>query len=105
MASRPGRIVPDCSAVCREIQAAGSQVEVMEIVSGYLSSLDDGALASIPVSLASLQASQAREIAAAAVDLARHEMTMAQDAPEAAVVKNVATVLSTAAMRLALLST
>jgi len=101
----PGSPLPtDCSDVCRRIQAAPTQGAVMEIVSGYLSSLDQAAIASIPISLANLQANQAREISAVAVDLARHEMTIAQDAPEAAVVKNVATVLSTAAMRLALLS-
>ena len=100
----PENLPADCSAACRRIQAAATQGEVLEIVSGYLSSLDAKAVASIPVSLANLQASQTREIAAAAVDLARHEMSMAQDAPEAAMVKGVAQVLSTAAMRLALLS-
>ena len=64
----------------------------------------DGKLAAIPASLLTLQINHARDVAAAAVELARHEATMALDAPEAALVKDIATVLSTAAMRLAIVS-
>ena len=94
--------LPDCSAVCRQIQAASSEGEIIEAVRGYLSSIDGSSISALPVSLLSLQASQARDIAAAAVELARREATIAHDAPEAALLRDVTKVLSTAAMRIAL---
>lgn len=76
----------------------------MRAVRDYLQSLEPGAVAAIPVALLTLQVNSARDIAAAAVELARHEATMSAEEPSAALVKDVATVLSTAAMRLAMIS-
>ncbi|HUQ28530.1 MAG TPA: hypothetical protein VM051_08055 [Usitatibacter sp.] len=76
----------------------------MQAVRAYLESLEPGALAAIPVSLLTLQINHARDIAAAAVELARHEAMMPVDEPSAVLVKDIATVLSTAAMRLAMVS-
>lgn len=76
----------------------------MRAVRDYLEGIEPRALATIPVSLLTLQINHARDIAAAAVELARHEATMTLEEPNAVLVKEVATVLSTAAMRLAIVS-
>jgi hypothetical protein len=86
------------------IRSAATENEVMAAVRNYLECFEPATLAAIPVSLLTLQVNSARDIAAAAVELARHEATMGHEAPEAALVRDVATVLSTAAMRLAVIS-
>ncbi len=102
--SREQAACADGASTCQVIRAASTEGEVIAAVRDYLGTLDHGQLAAIPASLLSLQINHARDIAAAAVELARHEATMAPQAPEAALVKDVATVLSTAAMRLAIIS-
>jgi hypothetical protein len=94
----------DGASTCHLIRAASTEGEVIAAVRDYLGALDKAQLAAIPAGLLSLQINHARDIAAAAVELARHEATMEQHGPEAALVKDVATVLSTAAMRLAIIS-
>ena len=96
--------LPDCSAACMKIQSASNQDEIIEAVRGYLSAIDRSSLSRLPVSIVSLQASQARDIAAAVAELASREAAIAQDAPEAALIRDVSKVLSTAAMRIALIA-
>jgi hypothetical protein len=93
-----------CASACQVIRAASTEAEVITAVRGYLSGLDHAQLKAIPSDLLSLHVHQARDIASAAIELARHEATISQDAPEAALVKDVAMVFSTAAMRLALIT-
>jgi hypothetical protein len=93
-----------CATVCQVIRAASTEAEVITAVRSYLSELDPAEVKAIPGDLISLHIHHARDIAAAALELARHEATISQDAPEAALVKDVATVFSTAAMRLALIT-
>ena len=92
-----------CESTCQVIRAASTEAEVVTAVRLYLSELDPAQMKGIPGDLLSLHIHQARDIAAAALELARHEATISQDAPEAAILKDVATVFSTAAMRLALI--
>ena len=94
----------DGHSTCQAIRAASTEEEVIGAVRDYFGSLDHGDLAAIPANLLSLQINHARDIAAAAVEVARHEATIAHDAPEAALIKEVAMVLSTAAMRLAIIA-
>jgi hypothetical protein len=95
--------VGDCAEICRTIGAATTEAEVVAAVRRYLGTLEYRKLAALPASLISLQVNHAADIAAAAVDLVRHEATVAQDTPEAMLLKELGTVLSTAAMRLAVL--
>ena len=105
MASTPTKPqLPDCSAVCRQIQSASNEDEIVAAVRNYLSSIDAPSIAALPASLFALQVNQAGDIAAAAVELARREATIAHDAPEAAIIRDVTKVLSTAAMRMALIT-
>lgn len=97
-------MTPTCDTACSTIRTAATELEVIEAVRCYLGGVDSTTLARIPGSLITLQMSHAHDIAAAAVEVARHEAMMPSDAPEADLVKEVATVLSTAAMRLAMLT-
>ena len=94
----------DCHSTYQVIRGASTEREVVGAVRDYLGSLDHAQIAAIPANLLSLQINHARDIAAAAVEVARHEATMAPQAPEADLVKDVAMVLSTAAMRLAIIA-
>ena len=70
----------------------------------YLSSLSVANTAFVPGTVLALGINHAKEIAQAALEVARHEAQAAADAPEAALLKDVGTVLSTAAMRLVVLA-
>jgi hypothetical protein len=94
----------DCAQTCQAIGAATTEGEVVAAVRRYLGSLEHHKLAALPATLLSLQVNHAADIAAAAVDLARHETNLLQHGPEASLLKDVSTVLSTAAMRLAIIS-
>jgi hypothetical protein len=93
-----------CASTCQMIRGASTEAEVITAVRRYLSELDPVEVKAIPGDLLSLHIHHARDIAAAALELAKHEASISQDAPEAALVKDVATVFSTAAMRLALIA-
>jgi hypothetical protein len=99
----PAPYCPDGSETCRAIREAESEGEVVRVLTEYLESLHPMAVAAIPANLLSLHLTQAKDIMGAAVILARHETKMAQETPEAAIVKDVSNVLTAAATRLAVL--
>jgi len=94
---------PDGSETCRIIREAQSEGEVVRALTEYLESLHPMAVAAIPANLLSLHLTHAKDIMGAAVILARHETKMIQETPEAAIVKDVSSVLTAAATRLAVL--
>ena len=91
----------DTHSTCAAIMAADSELQVVSIVRSYLASFSDEKAAFIPGSLIAFGVNHAREIAQAAVEVARREAQAA--AEEAAVLKEIGTVLSTAAMKLVVL--
>ena len=93
----------DVAQTCRAIGAATTEGEVVAAVRRYLEALHPRKLAALPATLLSLQVNHAADIAAAAVDLVRHEATLPQHEAEAMLFRDVGTVLSTAAMRLAII--
>jgi hypothetical protein len=95
----------DAPSACAAIQAAHTEPEVISVVRTYLSSQSAEKLVMIPVDVMTLGITHAREIARAAVEVARTEALAAADAPEASFLREVGTVLSTAAMRLVVLAT
>jgi hypothetical protein len=92
------------NSTCVAIRAASTEAEVMSAVRDYLSSLSPDKVAILPPTLVTLGIDYAKDIAQAALELARHEALAVADAPQAAFLNDAATVLSTAAMRLAVLS-
>jgi hypothetical protein len=92
----------DRNATCLAIQAASTEAEVITALRKYLSALDSGKAGLLPATLLAVGVNHAQEIAQAAVELASREMT--SDGPTAVLLRDAATVLSTAAMRLAVLS-
>lgn len=94
----------DVTSTCVAIRNARTHAEVISTVRAYLSSLNAAASALLPPTLLALGVDHAQEIAQAALELANREAATAADAPEASILKEAATVLSTAAMRLAVLS-
>ena len=94
----------DVTATCVAIRNAQTHAEVISTVRAYLSSLNVADSAVMPPTLLALGVDYAQEIAQAALELANREAATAADAPEASILKEAATVLSTAAMRLAVLS-
>ena len=99
----PSPYCPDGSDTCRAIREAETEGEVIRALQEYLESLHPMAVAAIPANLLSLSLSQAKDIMGAAVILARHEAKIIEQTPEAAIVKDVSNVLTTAATRLAVL--
>jgi|KBSSwiStaDraftv2_1062776.scaffolds.fasta_scaffold1807207_2 hypothetical protein len=93
----------DSNRTCAAIMAAGSEGEVVTLVRNYLASLSADKAALIPSSVIALGINHAREIAQAAVEVASREAEALANGPEAAFLKEVATVLSTAAMKLVVL--
>lgn len=71
----------------------------------YLEALDEPKRALMPASLLSMGSIHAREIAQAAVELAARELVGILDEPTVGFLRDAATVFSTAAMRLAVIST
>ena len=88
---------------CRAIQKAETPSAVFGLVCEYLSSLGSETAAILPASVMALCAGT-HEIAASALAIAQREAAVAPDSTEAKMLKDVGTVLSTAAMRLAMLS-
>jgi hypothetical protein len=85
------------------IRNSATEAEVILAVRNYLGSLDTREIALLPPIIISVGLDHARDIAQAALELARREAGALSDAPEAKVLKEAATVFSTAAMRLAVL--
>jgi len=94
----------DTQSTCAAIMAAESESEVVSIVRKYLSSLSTEKAALVPGSLVDVGIAHAKEIAQAAVEVAQREAQAAADGPDAAFLKEVGTVLSTAAMKLVVLA-
>jgi hypothetical protein len=97
--------VKDAPSACAAIQSASTEPEVISIVRSYLASLSAEKAVLVPGDVIALGINHAREIAQAAVEVARREALAAADAPEASFLRDVGTVLSTAAMRLLVLAT
>jgi hypothetical protein len=97
--------VKDVHAAVAAIHAASTEPEVISIVRTYLSSQTPEKVALIPGDVMALGINYAREVAQAAVEVARREAQAAADAPEVGFLREVGTVLSTAAMRLVVLAT
>jgi hypothetical protein len=94
----------DCKSTCAAIMAAESESQVVSIVRGYLSSFSAERAALVPASLIAVGINHAKEIAQAAVEVASREAQAVADGPEATFLKEVGTVLSTAAMKLVVLA-
>jgi len=94
----------DSNSTCAAIMAAESEPEVISILRDYLSTLGPERTALLPGSLMALGINHAKEIAQAAVELAQREAQAVADSPEAGFLKEVGTVLSTAAMKLVVLA-
>ena len=93
----------DRHATCIAIRSASTEAEVISVVRKYLSSLDAGKMALMPPTLLAVGVDHAKEIAQGALELASREIAEA-DASTVEFLRDAATVLSTAAMRLAVLS-
>ena len=94
----------DTQSTCAAIMAADSETQVVSIVRGYLQSFSAERAALVPGSLIAFGINHAKEIAQAAVDVARREAQAIAGGPEATFLKEVGTVLSTAAMKLVVLA-
>ena len=92
----------DAASTCRALQSATTTQDVTSIVRTYLAGLGMDKAAILPGTLLALGIDHAQEIAAAALEVARREV-QATDS-DAVVLKEVGTVLSTAAMRLVVLA-
>jgi hypothetical protein len=86
------------------IQASSTAAEVVAAVNAFLSSFSREEVSGLPPSLVSLASRHVHEISQAAVELAQRDLLVVADGADAEVLKDAATVLSTAAMRLAMLS-
>lgn len=94
----------DSKSTCAAIMAAHSEDQVIALVRDYLASFSAEKAALVPPSLVAFGINHAREIAQAAVEVANREAQAVADGPEAAFLKDVGTVLSTAAMKLVVLA-
>ena len=88
----------------RAIRAATTESEVIAAVRDYLTSLDAAQLALLPAEIMAIGMSHAEELVQSALQLVHSEMLAMRDAPEAAVLNEIALVFSTAAQRLAALA-
>jgi len=93
----------DRHATCIAIRAASTEAEVIAQVRKYLSSLDAAKMALMPPTLLAVGVDHAKEIAQGALELASREVAEA-DPSTGEFLRDAATVLSTAAMRLAMLA-
>lgn len=91
-------------AACVAIQTAATHADVISAVRNYLSSLDARKVALMPPTILTVGIDHAKELAQASIELAHRELAGSLDEPTAAFLKEAATVFSTAAMRLAVLS-
>ncbi|MEP7068903.1 MAG: hypothetical protein ABI789_06680 [Usitatibacter sp.] len=89
---------------CVAIRNAATVDHVIDALRSYLDSVEPVHQALLPAGLLTLGVKHAQEIAQAAVELAHREASVAAQAPEASFLKEAATVFSTAAMRLAVLT-
>lgn len=94
----------DCKSTCAAIMAADSEGEVVSLLRDYLASFGPEKVALVPPSLLAFGVNHAKEIAQAAVEIANREAQAIADGPEAVFLKEVGTVLSTAAMKLVVLA-
>ena len=94
----------DCNSTCAAIMAADSEAQVVSLVRSYLASFNADSAALVPPSLLAFGINYAKEIAQAAVEISRREAQAVADGPEAVFLKDVGTVLSTAAMKLVVLA-
>lgn len=94
----------DCNGTCAAIMAADSEAQVVSIVRSYMESFNAEKAALVPGSLVTFGINHAKEIAQAAVEVAQREAQAIADGPEATFLKEVGTVLSTAAMKLVVLA-
>lgn len=94
----------DSKSTCAAIMAADSEGQVIALVRNYLSSFTADKAALVPPSLVAFGINHAQEIAQAAVEVANREAQAVANGPEAAFLKDVGTVLSTAAMKLVVLA-
>ena len=94
----------DCNSTCAAIMAADSESQVISLVRGYLGSFSSERAALVPPSLLAFGINHAKEIAQAAVEVAHREAQAVAEGPEAAFLKDLGTVLSTAAMKLVVLA-
>lgn len=94
----------DTESACAAIMAADSEAQVVSIVRDYLESFSAERAALVPHSLIAFGINHAKEIAQAAVEVAQREAQAIAGGPEAAFLKDLGTVLSTAAMKLVVLA-
>lgn len=99
-----GMPVKDATSTCVAIRNAQTPAEVVAALRDYVAALNAAGLALVPSMLLTVGVDHAREIAQAALELARREAAAAANDPDAAILKEAAMVFSTAAMRLAVLS-
>ena len=99
-----GMPLNDSTSTCVAIRNAQTCTEVISVVREYVRGLTDAGVVLIPATLLTVGVDHAREIAQAALELAHREAAAAAGDPDAAILKEAATVFSTAAMRLAVLS-
>ena len=86
------------------IQAAMTPGEVLTAVHRFLSSLTPAEVSCLPPGLLSFASGQVQELSHVAVELAQREILASSNGLNAGLLKDASTVLSTAAMRLALIS-
>jgi hypothetical protein len=94
----------DSSSTCQAIQAASTEAQVIAIVREYFAGLSPEKAAYVPTAVLKVGMNYAQDVAQAALEIANREAHAEPDAPEAALLRDVGIVLSTAAMRLVVLA-
>ena len=94
----------DSSSTCQAIQAASTEAQVISIVREYFAALSPEKAAFVPTAVLKVGMNYAQDVAQAALEIANREAHAEPDAPEAALLRDVGVVLSTAAMRLVVLA-
>ncbi len=91
--------------VAQTVQAAKSAAEVLSAVHGFLSALTPAEVSCLPPGFLAFASSPVQELSHVAVELAQREILASSPiGADAGLLKDASTVLSTAAMRLALIS-
>jgi len=98
------KAMKDSTSTCHAIQAASTEAQVISIVREYFAGLSPEKAAFVPAAVLKVGANYAQDVAQAALEIANREADAAPDAPEAALLRDVGIVLSTAAMRLVVLA-
>ena len=94
----------DSTSTCHAIQAASTEAQVISIVREYFAGLSPEKAAFVPTAVLKVGMNYAQDVAQAALEIANREARAEPDAPEAAFIRDVGIVLSTAAMRLVVLA-